>query len=92
MTAGEVKAADITGHTTKVMDNGKRLVEQGGGSSKSILPPTVYLGSLDYDDAMNKTFKNYFPQGGPARTTAFVAGVPGHPLPEINCIPAVVRK
>ena len=89
---GDVKAPDITSHTTKVMDNVKKLVEQGGGTMESILQLTVYLGSMDYYDPMNKVFKNYFPKGGPARTTVSVAGIPGHSLLEINCIAAVVRK
>jgi 2-iminobutanoate/2-iminopropanoate deaminase len=57
----------------------------------SILQLTVYLGNLDYYDGMNKVFKDYFPNGGPARTTVAVAGVPGHSLLEINCIAAVTR-
>lgn len=90
--AGAVQGADIGTHTKKVMDNVKRLVESGGGSMDSILQLTVYLGSLDYYDGMNKVFKEYFPNGGPARTTVAVAGVPGHSLLEINCIAAVTRQ
>ena len=90
--AGDVQGADITSHTTKVMNNVKKLVEAGGGSMDSILQLTVYLGNLDYYDGMNKVFKTYFPHGGPARTTVAVAGVPGHSLLEINCIAAVVHK
>ena len=90
--AGAVQGADITSHTTKVMDNVKKLVEAGGGSMDSILQLTVYLANLDYYDGMNKVFKDYFPNGGPARTTVAVAGVPGHSLLEINCIAAVTKR
>jgi enamine deaminase RidA (YjgF/YER057c/UK114 family) len=45
--AGDVQGADITSHTTKVMNNVKKLVEAGGGSMDSILQLTVYLGNLD---------------------------------------------
>ena len=90
--AGDVQGADITSHTTKVMNNVKKLVEAGGGSMDSILQLTVYLANLDFYDGMNKVFKTYFPHGGPARTTVSVAGVPGKSLLEINCIAAVVRK
>jgi 2-iminobutanoate/2-iminopropanoate deaminase len=90
--AGSVQQNDIESHTTKVMDNVKKLVEAGGGTMDSILQLTVYLGNLDYYDGMNKVFKTYFPNGGPARTTVSVAGVPGHSLLEINCIAAVTRK
>jgi len=90
--AGNVQAADIESHTTKVMNNVKKLVEAGGGSMDSILQLTVYLANLDYYDGMNRIFKTYFPHGGPARTTVAVAGVPGHSLLEVNCIAAVTRK
>jgi 2-iminobutanoate/2-iminopropanoate deaminase len=90
--AGDVDKNDIESHTTKVMNNVKKLVETGGGSMDTILQLTVYLGNLDYYDGMNKIFKNYFPNGGPARTTVAVAGVPGRSLLEINCIAAVTRK
>jgi 2-iminobutanoate/2-iminopropanoate deaminase len=90
--AGDVKGADIESHTTKVMNNVKKLVEAGGGSMDSILQLTVYLSKLDDYDGMNKVFKGYFPHGGPARTTVSVAGVPGHSLLEINCIAAVTGK
>jgi 2-iminobutanoate/2-iminopropanoate deaminase len=89
--AGSVQGADIESHTKKVMDNVKKLVEAGGGTMDSILQLTVYLANLDYYDGMNKVFKGYFPNGGPARTTVAVAGVPGRSLLEINCIAAVTR-
>ena len=89
--AGNVQGADIESHTKKVMDNVKKLVEAGGGTMDSILQLTVYLANLDYYDGMNKVFKGYFPNGGPARTTVAVAGVPGRSLLEINCIAAVTR-
>ena len=90
--AGSVREADIGSHTTKVMNNVKRLVEAGGGTMDSILHLTVYLANLDDYDGMNKAFKTYFPRGGPARTTVSVAGVPGRSLLEINCIAAVTGR
>src|SRR5881227_1535799 len=87
-----VQGADIETHTTKVMNNVKKLVEAGGGSMDTILQLTVYLANLADYDGMNKVFKTYFPHGGPARTTISVAGVPGHSLLEINCIAAVAHK
>jgi len=89
---GPVGKDDIDSHTTKVMENVKQLVETGGGSMDSIMQLTVFLTSLDNFEAMNKIFKTYFPNGGPARTTVAVAGLPGNSMIEINCIAAVVRK
>lgn len=89
---GPVGKDDIDSHTTKVMENVKGLVETGGGTMDSILQLTVYLASLDYYEPMNKIFKTYFPNGGPARTTVAVAALPGNSMVEINCIAAIVRK
>jgi len=83
---------DIETHTKKVMDNVKTLVETGGGSMDSILQLTVFLTKIDDYDGMNKVFKTYFPNGGPARTTVAVAALPGNSLVEINCIAAIVKK
>ena len=83
---------DIETHTKKVMDNVKTLVETGGGAMDSILQLTVYLTKIDDYDGMNKVFKTYFPNGGPARTTVAVAALPGNSLVEINCIAAVTHK
>jgi len=85
-------AMDIETHTKKVMENVKTLVETGGGTMDSILQLTVYLTKIDDYDGMNKVFKTYFPNGGPARTTVAVAALPGNSLVEINCIAAVTRK
>jgi len=89
---GPVGKDDIDSHVTKVMENVKELVVTGGGTMDSILQLTVYLADLSYYDAMNKIFKTYFPNGGPARTTVAVAALPGKSLVEINCTAAVVGK
>jgi 2-iminobutanoate/2-iminopropanoate deaminase len=88
--AGSVQQMDIETHTRKVMENVKKLVEHGGGSMESILQLTVYLADLKDYGGMNRVFKTYFPNGGPARTTISVAGVPGKSLLEVNCIAAVI--
>jgi len=87
----EGKTPTIEMHTKMVMEGVKNLVEAGGGTMDSILQLTVYLAKLDFYDGMNSVFKTYFPNGGPARTTVAVAGLPGESLVEINCIAAVVR-
>jgi 2-iminobutanoate/2-iminopropanoate deaminase len=74
------------------MENVKHLVELAGGTMDSILQLTVFLTKIDDYDGMNKVFKTYFPNGGPARTTVAVAALPGNSLVEINCAAAVVKK
>jgi 2-iminobutanoate/2-iminopropanoate deaminase len=85
------KQVDIEMHTRMVMENVKALVEAGGGTMDSILQLTVFLTKLDDYDGLNKVFKTYFPNGGPARTCVAVAALPGQSLVEINCTAAVVN-
>jgi len=89
---GAVEGADIEAHTHKVMRNIKRIVESGGGTMDSILQLNIYLATLEDYEAMSKVYDTYFPNGGPARMTVAVAGVPGHSRLEINGIAAVVNQ
>lgn len=89
---GAVQGADIEAHTRKVMENIKRIVESGGGKMETILQLNVFLATLEDYEAMNKVYDTYFPNGGPARMTVAVAGVPGHSRVEINGIAAVVNS
>jgi len=89
---GETFPKDIDNHTKHVMENVKHLVEIGGGTMDSILQLTVFLAKIEDYDGMNKVFKTYFPNGGPARTTVAVANLPGDSLVEINCTAAIVKK
>ena len=83
---------DIDTHIKKVMEQVKHVVETAGGTMDSILQLTVFLTDIANFEGMNKVFKTYFPNGGPARTTVAVAALPGNSLVEINCTAAVVKK
>lgn len=89
--AGQPEATDIAAHTKKVLDGVKRTVESGGGTMDSILKLDVYLASMYHYEPMNEVYKTYFPNGGPARTTVVVAGIPDDSLLEISGIAAVVN-
>jgi 2-iminobutanoate/2-iminopropanoate deaminase len=89
---GPTESWNIGAHTTKVLDNVKKLVEAGGSTMENVVQLTVFLAKIDDYDGMNKVFKTYFPHGGPARTTVAVAALPGNSLVEINCIAALPKK
>jgi enamine deaminase RidA (YjgF/YER057c/UK114 family) len=89
--ADQPQATDIAAHTRKVLDGIKRTVEAGGGTMDSILKLDVYLASMYHYEPMNEVYKTYFPNGGPARTTVVVAGIPDDSLLEISGIAAVVN-
>jgi 2-iminobutanoate/2-iminopropanoate deaminase len=88
---GPAESLDIATHVRKVMDNVKKLVEAAGGDMDNILQLTVYLSTLEFYEEMNKAYRPYFPNRGPARATVSVAGIPGGSLVEISCIARVVR-
>lgn len=88
---GQVGASDFESHCRKVMESIKRTVEAGGGTLDSILQLNVYLATLEDYDTLNKVYNPYFPNGGPARMTVAVSGIPGRSLLEINGIAAVVN-
>jgi len=90
--SGPAQSWDIGAHTTKVLNNVKKLVEAGGATMDSVVQLTVFLAKIDDYDGMNKVFKTYFPHGGPARTTVAVAALPGNSLVEINCVAALPKK
>jgi 2-iminobutanoate/2-iminopropanoate deaminase len=83
---------EIGAHTTKVMNQIKKLVEAAGSSMENVAQLTVFLAKISDYDGMNKVFKTYFQNGGPARTTVAVAALPGNSLVEINCIAATTKK
>jgi 2-iminobutanoate/2-iminopropanoate deaminase len=89
---GPAASWEIGKHTTVVMDKVKKLVEAGGSTMDKVVQLSVFLAKIDDYDGMNKVFKTYFPNGGPARTTVAVAALPGNSLVEVNCIAAVTKK
>lgn len=88
---GPQESWEIGAHTTKVLDDIKKLVEAAGSTMENVVQLTVFLAKIEYYDGMNKVFKTYFPHGGPARTTVAVAALPGNSLVEINCMAALVK-
>lgn len=90
--SGPADSWKIDAHTTKVMDNIKKLVETGGSNMDNIVQLGVFLAKIEDYDGMNKVFKTYFPHGGPARTTVAVAALPGNSLVEVNCIAVKTNK
>jgi len=90
--SGPAESWEIGAHTTKVLDNIKKLVETAGSTMDHVLQLSVFLTKIEHYDGMNKVFKTYFPHGGPARTTVAVAALPGNSLVEINCSAAITKK
>ena len=62
-----VGAGDVTAQTRHVLESIKTLVEAAGGTMADIAFNHVFLKDLADYAAMNKVYREYFPQDPPAR-------------------------
>ena len=84
---GHHTGADITVHTTSVLDQVEAELKRAGSSMDKVLKVNVYLNDLKDYDAMNAVFRGRFGPNPPVRTTvACAGGIPGNSLVEIDCI------
>ena len=78
---------DIKAHTTTVLEDIKKELENAGSSMEKVLKCNVYLNDLKDYAAMNEAFKGWFGSEPPVRTTiAAAGGIPGNSLIEIDVI------
>ena len=81
---------DIKAHTSHVLDEMKKRLEQAGSSMEKVLKVNVYLNDLKDYAAMNEVFLGRFgPEPGVRTTIAAAGGIPGNSLVEIDCIAAL---
>jgi enamine deaminase RidA (YjgF/YER057c/UK114 family) len=81
---------DIKAHTTHVLDEMKKKLEEVGSSMEKVLKVNVYLNDLKDYAAMNEVFLGKFgPEPGVRTTIAAAGGIPGNSLVEIDCIACI---
>jgi reactive intermediate/imine deaminase len=68
-----VVAGDITVQTRAVLDNARELVEAAGLSLSHVVNARVFLPDLADFEAMNRVYREYFPEAPPARATVGAA-------------------
>ena len=79
-------AGDIKAHTTHVLDEIQKELENAGSSMDKVLKCTVFLTDITDFPAMNEVYHSYFPANPPARTTIAAKDLPGGSPVEIECI------
>jgi 2-iminobutanoate/2-iminopropanoate deaminase len=88
-TTNEMELGDIRSETRRVLKNIAAILEAAGSSLQDAVRLGVFLADLNDFAALNETFREFFPEDPPARTTV------GCLLPkikvEIDCI-ARLRK
>jgi 2-iminobutanoate/2-iminopropanoate deaminase len=88
----QVVAPGITEQTTRVFENLKAILEEGGSGLGRVVKATVYLKDFNDFAAMNAVYSRYMAADGeapPARTTVEVARLPKDVLVEIDLIAEV---
>ena len=73
---GQVVEGGIEGHTRRVIENIRAILEADGASLDQVVRTTVYLLDLDDFAAMNGVYAEYFTGLAPARATIQVAALP----------------
>ncbi len=80
-------AGDIKAHTTHVLDEIQKELENAGSSMDKVLKCSVFLNDLKDYKGMNEVFQGRFGENPPVRTTiAAAGGIPGDSLVEIDVI------
>jgi len=78
---------DIKAHTSHVLDEIQKELENAGSSMDKVLKCSVFLNDLNDYKAMNEVFQGRFGENPPVRTTiAAAGGIPGNSLVEMDVI------
>jgi 2-iminobutanoate/2-iminopropanoate deaminase len=91
-TTQQVVAGGITEQVTRVLENLKAILEEGGSGLGRVVKTTVFLKDMNDFAAMNAVYDAYLGFDGeepPARTTVEVARLPKNVLVEIEAIAEV---
>ncbi len=85
----ELELGDIRSETRRTLENIRAILVAAGSSLQDVVKVGVFLADINDFAAMNETYRKFFPEDPPARTTV------GAELPkikiEIDCI-ARLRK
>ncbi|MGE0450684.1 MAG: RidA family protein [Vicinamibacterales bacterium] len=84
--AGRLVDGDIAAQTGQVLRNLGALLEAAGLSFADVARTTVYLADMDDFAAMNETYRRFFSEPFPARSTVQAARLPRDARVEIDAI------
>lgn len=86
LVGGKVKPGGIVPETETALDNIKKILELAGMQMTDVVTVNVYLADINDFTEMTNTYKTYFPEPRPARTTVQVAELVNHARVEISVI------
>lgn len=73
---GKLVVGSISDETTRCLKNLGAVLEAAGLNFDNVIKCNVYLTNMDFFAEMNSTYKEFFDEPYPARTTVAVAGLP----------------
>ena len=74
--SGKIIGGDVEAQVEQCLNNIKAIVESINHVMNDVVKITIYLKSISDIDAVDKVYKNFFPNHHPARTIVAVAGLP----------------
>ncbi|MFT3689586.1 RidA family protein [Paenirhodobacter sp.] len=86
---GEIVRGDIRAQTRAALDSLEFALTFGGSSLARAVKVTVYIVDNALTGEMNSVYRDYFPDGFPARTCLEVAAWPAFDI-EIECVAPVI--
>ena len=81
---------DIVSQTHQIMKNMKAILEEAGSDMDHVFKTLVFVADIDQFALFNETYRQYFPEDPPARSTMQVGKFNGGMTIEIEAI-AVVK-
>ena len=87
--SGQMVEGDIAAQTRRVLDSIGGLLEAGGLSFSHVARTTVFLADMNDFAAMNDTYRTYFTEPFPARSTVQAARLPRDARIEIDAIAVI---
>ena len=81
----------IEAETRQALENLRNVLRAAGADMEDVVKCTVFLADIDDFEAMNRVYREFFPQDPPARSTVATELVAGARV-EIECIAVAPRQ
>ncbi len=87
-----VSPGDIVGQTRQVLKNLENLLMAAGSDLQHVIKTLVFVADIDLFPVFNETYKEFFPNDPPARSTMQVGKFSGDMVIEIEAIATVINE
>lgn len=86
-----VAPGDIVGQTRQALKNLEQILLEAGSDLEHVIKTLVFVSDIDQFDLFNQTYKEFFPQNPPARSTMQIGKFNNGMVIEIEAV-ATVKK